>query len=98
MADRAERIRIGIKYCGGCRAGYERTREVTLVKQALEPSGRYIFEHAAPDSDYDFLLVAAGCGTACPDLSPYTYKRVVTITAAGGGAVAADEIVKGAAK
>jgi len=91
-------FRVGIKYCGGCRAGYERVKEVAQAKRALDPSGRYAFEHAEPGMAYDFLLVATGCGTACPDLSQYTYGRAVMISAAGGGAAAAQEIMKGAAR
>ena len=94
MPDGDGKFRIGIKYCGGCRAHYERAAETARVTEALCPSGRYDFELAQPGIPYDVLLVATGCATACPSLSPYIYGRAVTITAAGGGAAAAEEIRK----
>jgi len=94
MATGGEIFRVGIKYCGGCRAGYERPVETARVVGALNASSRYVFEHAQPGVPYDVLLLATGCATACPSLSPYTYGRAVTITKVGGGIKAAEEIRK----
>ena len=92
MAVNDGKFRVGIKYCGGCRAGYERPVETARVVGALNTLDRYVFEHARPGVPYDVLLLAAGCATACPSLSSYIYERAVTITAAGGGIKAAEEI------
>ena len=87
---------IGVKYCGGCRAGFDRKAEaertVARVKGIGAPAPGVSFVCAAPGGDYDVLLAVCGCGSLCADVSPYHAGGVVYISEAGDAVKAAEEI------
>ena len=77
----------GIKYCGGCRASFDRKAEAARVISEAEGSAAGgespVFEYAEEGGYYDVLLVVCGCRSRCPDISAYRYGRVVYIDEAG---------------
>jgi len=81
-------VRIGVRYCGGCRASFDRSAEADL---ACEASG-IVLEYAVPGDSYDVLLALCGCRSQCVDLSPYKSDRIIYINEKGGGAKAAEAI------
>lgn len=70
-------LRIGLKYCGGCKPAYDR---VALVDEIKERLGDRV-EFVPADSDDLFLILAVqGCPTACADLSAYRDTPIRSIT------------------
>ena len=57
--------RIGIKYCGGCQAFYDRGEWVrTLLDDLRKQIGEV--QSVSPDTDIaDMLLIVCGCPTLC---------------------------------
>jgi hypothetical protein len=71
------RVKIGIKYCGGCNPGYDR---VALVRH-IEESLRGEVEFVSPESEeVALVLVVEGCGTACADVSAFQGLEIRKIT------------------
>ena len=71
-------MRIGLKYCGGCRAEYNR---VKLVQEIAARLGERVLFVSHEERDVDGYLIVAGCATACVDRAPFADKRIWTITA-----------------
>lgn len=69
-------MKIGIKYCGGCRTEYDRKEIVYKLISEHEIS---CFEEAKENIAYDVLLVVNGCKTACSDHHKYNCKRRILI-------------------
>ena len=73
---------IGLKYCGGCRANYDRRAEAERFiresnkRQSADP---ITVVPADPGVKYDELLVVCGCKARCPYVSDYSYERIVYI-------------------
>ncbi|MBT3319965.1 MAG: hypothetical protein HN948_10500 [Clostridia bacterium] len=53
---------VGVKYCGGCNAEYERVRAVERIKS--EASG-HTFKPYKDGGVFDKVIVIVGCGKAC---------------------------------
>lgn len=66
-------MHIGIKYCGGCRSGYDRAAAADQIRAAC-PEHRFSF--AIPGESYDLLLVICGCTARCANLSALNYRRI----------------------
>lgn len=65
---RSSQLRVGLKYCGGCRAQYDRVKTVEEIKKRLGDT----IEFVSPDTpDADMILVVTGCKTACVDIEPF---------------------------
>lgn len=62
MRDRGEKIKIGIKYCGGCRAGYDRVALVDALRDRLNDKVEFV---PADSGDAEEILVVCGCPSAC---------------------------------
>jgi len=82
-------VRAGVKYCGGCRASYDRKAEAELAEKAAPGVS---FSGAVEGGRYDALLAVCGCGSRCADLSPYDADRIIYISEPGGAAEAAEAI------
>lgn len=70
-----EKIRIDIRYCGGCNPDYDRTGLVTEIKQAL-------YDHCTFDDGVglaDWILMVHGCPTACASKENLPLDRCVAI-------------------
>jgi len=62
------KLRVGIKYCGGCNPEYDRVAIVNHIMQSLQDK----IEIVRPESeDVDLILSVNGCSTACADLNPF---------------------------
>lgn len=57
---------VGVKYCGGCNAGYDRVAALDDIRRRCPDIP---FEYAKKDTRYSFLLVLCGCRSACADVS-----------------------------
>ena len=71
------KLRVGIKYCGGCNPEYDRVAIVDHIKQNLQDE----IEIVRPESeDVDLILSVNGCSTACADLKSFGGLKIHTIT------------------
>jgi hypothetical protein len=68
---------VGLKFCGGCRAGYDR---VGLVKSIGERLAGKIEWVAANSEEAEEILIVSGCRTACakPDSAADRPVRYIT--------------------
>ncbi len=77
MPDKKEVLKIGIKYCGGCKPGYDRIEQVRELQQRLGGKIRLL----PPESEGLHLVLAVqGCPAACADLSAFRRQRVWSIS------------------
>lgn len=71
------KLRVGIKYCGGCNPEYDRVAVVDHIKRSLKDE----IEIVPPESeDVDLILSVNGCSTACADLKSFEGLKIHTIT------------------
>jgi len=70
-------LRIGLKYCGGCKPAYDRVALVDDIKWRL--GDRVVFV-PADSSDVFLILAVQGCPTACADLSAFRDRNIWSIT------------------
>ena len=78
----------GVKYCGGCRASFDRKSEAERVLseihgEAGKDPADFLITDAVTGGRYDVLLVVCGCRTKCPDIGAYGYDRLVYIDERG---------------
>ena len=59
---------IGIKFCGGCHAGYDRKALITKI-QAEMPDLH--FQNITVDNEFVYALVLCRCCARCASLEPY---------------------------
>ncbi|MBR9980212.1 MAG: nuclear transport factor 2 family protein, partial [Desulfatitalea sp.] len=70
-------LRIGLKYCGGCKPGYDRVAAAERIAAQLRPKAVLL----PPDSPaLDLILVMQGCPTACADLAAYHAPAIRSVT------------------
>lgn len=75
------KLRVGIKYCGGCNPEYDRVAILDHIKQSLQDE----IETVRPESeDVDLILSVNGCSTACADLKPFENLKIHKITSVEG--------------
>ncbi|HPA74864.1 MAG TPA: hypothetical protein PLB09_09365 [Deltaproteobacteria bacterium] len=65
MRDRQGKIKVGLKYCGGCRAQYDRVGLVTTLRERLADDVEFV---AADSEDAEMILIVSGCSSACTRL------------------------------
>ena len=71
------KLRVGIKYCGGCNPEYDRVAIVDHIKQSLRDK----IEIVRPESEgIDVILSVNGCSTACADVRLFEGLKIHTIT------------------
>jgi hypothetical protein len=71
-------LRIGLKYCGGCKPDYDRVALVQTIEERLR--GAAVFVRS---DNSDLVLVVHGCPTACADLSAYGGSTLWSIAGPG---------------
>jgi len=82
MSHKAGKLRVGLKYCGGCNPEYDRVALASRIKNRLD--GKVAF--VSPDRGaVDLILAVEGCSTACADLSAFQGLEIRTITSMGDG-------------
>lgn len=65
----ADREKIGLRYCGGCNARYDR---VALVRRLEAAFPEWDFVSARPQTEYAALVVVCGCPARCVNISSLT--------------------------
>ena len=58
----AERMTVGVRYCGGCNPRFDRVAAVGRLAAACP---RAALEGAEPGRIYDLLLIVGGCPACC---------------------------------
>jgi len=77
-----KKMRVGLKYCGGCNPEYDR---VSLVRH-IEESLQGMIDFVSPESEgVDLVLAVEGCSTACADLSSFQGIEIRVITTIEAG-------------
>jgi 4-hydroxybutyrate CoA-transferase len=71
-------MRIGIKYCGGCNPGYDRTALIKKIKDNV--SSNHVFENFIEEVIYDVVIVLCGC-TGCYRNYEYIHSKYGNIFA-----------------
>lgn len=76
------KLRIGLKYCGGCNPAYDRVALVKKIERSLQKEVEFV----SPESEgVDIVLAVQGCSTACADLSAFKGLQIRTITSMEDG-------------
>ena len=75
--------RIGVKYCGGCRAQYDRKAGFEMFRESLS-DGAAEFVQAEGGGRYDALLVLCGCPSRCAGISDYHAEEIVFVDSKEG--------------
>lgn len=65
-------MKIGVKFCGGCKVSYDRKAFLEEIKSYY---GSEKFEFVKSDQEYDVVIVLNSCQVACGDVSKITSKR-----------------------
>jgi len=63
-----KRLKVAIKYCGGCNPDYDRVVLVKRIEERLNGKVEFV---SAEDENIDLVLAVEGCKTACADLSAF---------------------------
>ena len=66
-------MNIGIRYCGGCNASYDR-KELAL-KLIKELDSYYNFEIAKENTIYDLIVLICGCLNCCVSHEKYISRQ-----------------------
>jgi hypothetical protein len=77
VRDRQGKIKVGLKYCGGCRAGYDRVSVVDSIRERLAQEVEFV---DVDNEDAQMLLIVAGCSTACAKLDNVSQVPIRYIT------------------
>ena len=87
---------VGVKYCGGCRAAYDRKVEtenvIVSVNGIVTATVEISFTAAAVGESYGALLAVCGCRSRCVDLSQFDAGKVIYISEAGDSKEAASDL------
>jgi len=79
---RDEKIKIGLKYCGGCNPEYDRVALVRHIEERL----RGKVEFFEPEHEgIELILAVEGCSAACADLSAFQGMKIRIITSIEDG-------------
>ena len=72
-----ERMKVGLKYCGGCNPEYDRVALVRHIEESLQDRVEFV----TPESEgVGLILAVEGCSTACVDLSAFQGMEIRVIT------------------
>ena len=63
-----DKLKIGLKYCGGCNPTYDRGLMAEKIKHELGDIAN--FDTQIGD-DVDMVLSIQGCSVSCADLKPF---------------------------
>lgn len=72
----AERLTVGVRYCGGCNPRFDR---VEAVRRLAAACPRAELEGAEPGRQYDLLLIVGGCSACCADRTGLAGRAVVEV-------------------
>lgn len=73
---KSNKVKIGVKFCGGCQSKYDRGN---LYKKIKEDFKNICYDYVSEDEVYDYLLVISGCHIKCAGIKNYKYKKIINI-------------------
>ena len=89
-------MQVGIKYCGGCRASFDRKAEVDriidMMTEAGEAAQDVVFVSAVDNIHYDVLLAVCGCESLCADVSRCKTSNIIYLNESGSEAKVVKDI------
>jgi hypothetical protein len=62
VRDREQKIKVGLKYCGGCRSRYDRVALVEDLRGRLAEKIEFV---PVDSADAEEILIVCGCPAAC---------------------------------
>ena len=77
MSESQGKIRIAVKYCGGCNPEFDR---VAAMDEMLDRLADIVDVVPLEDDRANMLVAVEGCATACADLGGFKGKTVVVLT------------------
>jgi hypothetical protein len=72
-----DRLKIGLKYCGGCNPGYDRVSIKDQIEKSLKDKILFVSQES---DDKEMILAIEGCKIACADLSDFQGLKIWKIT------------------
>lgn len=65
-------MKVGIKYCGGCKSQFDR---IAVIEKIKANNKDLDFHYVNKEDHYDFIIVVQGCGVACADIADLKTER-----------------------
>ncbi|MBW1847897.1 MAG: hypothetical protein JRI53_05190 [Deltaproteobacteria bacterium] len=62
-----DKLKIGLKYCGGCNPTYDRGLMAEKITRELDGKANFV---TIIEDDVDMVLSIQGCDVSCADLKP----------------------------
>jgi hypothetical protein len=78
-----KKLRIVVKYCGGCNPGYDRVAAVSRIQNSFKKKADFSLfesEFESNDENPDFVIVLYGCETSCTDLTYFKGVNILSIS------------------
>ncbi|MCJ7773960.1 MAG: hypothetical protein MUP22_12605 [Desulfobacterales bacterium] len=63
-----DKLKIGLKYCGGCNPNYDRGAMAEKISRELNDAANFV---TIIDGDVDMVVSIQGCDVSCADLKPF---------------------------
>jgi len=63
-----DKLKIGLKYCGGCNPTYDRGAMAEKITRELDSEANF---STIIDDNVDMVLSIQGCDVSCADLKPF---------------------------
>ena len=76
MDGKIDRLKVCIKYCGGCNPDSDGVEAVSRIKQKV---GDGIEFRHKDEGEYDLILAVQGCKRACADLTQFEGFKILTV-------------------
>ena len=72
-----KKLKIRVKYCGGCNPNYDRVALVGAIETRLSGKAALV---GAEGNGIALVMAVVGCSTACADLRPFAGQEIRVIT------------------
>jgi len=86
-----EKLKIGLKYCGGCNPNYDRGSMAEKIRRELNDLANFV---TIIDDTVDRVLSIQGCDVSCADLRPFKDYNVQIINSIDDAEAFIEEIRK----
>ena len=87
----SEKLKIGLKYCGGCNPNYDRGAMAEKITRELDSTANFV---NIIDDNVDMVLSIQGCDVSCADLKPFKGYNVKIINSIDDAEAFINEIQK----
>jgi len=71
------KLKIAVKYCGGCNPNYDRVALVKKIEESLSGKAAFV---ATDSNSISVVMAVVGCSIACADLTPFRGLETRIIT------------------